>query len=176
MTKPARFTLMPPTPGPVRRAAPASPANDLPSTRIHYPGEPGVSRRATSACERRPRRLAASLVGTVLLSLTLVVSARAAGSAPPALGQLREACKADVGSWCPGVRAGEGRLLRCLEAHEASLSAGCRTALASAAACRDEIRAACGEDGARERRRCVREKAGQPGSACRAGGDGDGAN
>lgn len=44
----------------------------------------------------------------------------------------RDACKADYGRLCSGVRPGGGRILRCMEAHVAELSPDCRAALVQA--------------------------------------------
>jgi hypothetical protein len=38
-------------------------------------------------------------------------------------------CEADLKAHCAGVRAGEGRLLQCLEKNEAKVSTRCKGAL-----------------------------------------------
>jgi hypothetical protein len=38
-------------------------------------------------------------------------------------------CREDLTSYCSGVRAGEGRLLKCLEEHDSQVSGRCRQAL-----------------------------------------------
>ena len=40
-------------------------------------------------------------------------------------------CKADAARLCRGVRPGEGRMLRCLKAHENDLTVGCAKELKS---------------------------------------------
>jgi hypothetical protein len=45
-----------------------------------------------------------------------------------AMSYLAGECKTDLETHCQGVRAGEGRLLKCLEANEAKLSDRCRGA------------------------------------------------
>lgn len=39
------------------------------------------------------------------------------------------ACRADAQKFCQGVQPGGGRLVACLQGHEADLSAGCRDTL-----------------------------------------------
>ena len=43
--------------------------------------------------------------------------------------KMAEACKADAETLCPGVKPGEGRILKCLLQHKDGLSAECRNAL-----------------------------------------------
>jgi hypothetical protein len=45
--------------------------------------------------------------------------------------QLREACRDDVSALCSDVERERGAIKRCLRAHEADLSEGCRAALPS---------------------------------------------
>jgi hypothetical protein len=49
-----------------------------------------------------------------------------------ASGGPRAACKADVDKLCPGVQPGGGRIIACLQANEAQVSAACKDALAKA--------------------------------------------
>ena len=42
-----------------------------------------------------------------------------------------EACRADYGEFCRGVRPGGGRVMMCLRSHAAELSPGCQESLAS---------------------------------------------
>ena len=43
--------------------------------------------------------------------------------------KMAEACKGDAETLCPGVKPGEGRILKCLLQHKDDLSAECRNAL-----------------------------------------------
>ncbi len=43
-----------------------------------------------------------------------------------------KACRADAKQFCQGIQPGGGRLLACLQEHDATLSAGCRNALKGA--------------------------------------------
>jgi hypothetical protein len=46
-----------------------------------------------------------------------------------ALTYVAKECEADVAANCAGVKAGEGRLLQCLEKNDAKVSSRCKTAL-----------------------------------------------
>jgi hypothetical protein len=59
------------------------------------------------------------------------------------------ACGKDVQDFCPGVEAGEGRVLRCLEQRQLELSASCQAQLILYGRARDRVehfRAACTSD------------------------------
>jgi len=43
--------------------------------------------------------------------------------------QMSEACKGDAEKLCPGVKPGEGRILKCLLQHKEALSAECRNSM-----------------------------------------------
>jgi len=73
------------------------------------------------------------LVGPATAQITATPAQRAAASA------LRDACKADYDRLCSGVRPGGGRILQCLDAHAADLSASCRAALPQAHALRAAV-------------------------------------
>ena len=73
-----------------------------------------------------------SMFGAALI-LTLAAGAAAAQPAAPGL---REACGADVQKLCAGIQPGGGRILQCIKAHAADVSAGCKTAIAQAMAAR----------------------------------------
>ena len=80
-----------------------------------------------------PRRLglivlisAVSTAGSAVAQMTLAPAQKAVASA------VRDACEADYRRLCSGVRPGGGRILQCLEAHEAELTQACRAALPQA--------------------------------------------
>ena len=63
--------------------------------------------------------------------------------------QLHAACAGAVWQYCPGVPAGDGRLLACVSARWNDLSSSCRDAVAEAAERRQRFGAACAGDIAR---------------------------
>lgn len=69
----------------------------------------------------------------LILGMALVMSAGlGAASNPETLEKSKEvkkACKADYKKLCPKVKAGQGRIVKCLQENSAQLSAGCKTAL-----------------------------------------------
>jgi hypothetical protein len=70
------------------------------------------------------------------LPLACLLLAAAPALAAPALAQergaLRQACVGDYRALCANVERGGGRIIQCLKANEAKLSAGCRGALQQA--------------------------------------------
>jgi hypothetical protein len=66
-----------------------------------------------------------SVVFVVSLASLPAVAAEGGG-----VGVLREACKADVASLCPGIQPGGGRIRACLKANREKLSPGCKSAIA----------------------------------------------
>jgi hypothetical protein len=55
-------------------------------------------------------------------------------------------CAADVDRLCKGVKAGEGRLMRCLEQHDKDLSPACREKRDSFRERAQQVSAACKDD------------------------------
>ncbi|HYZ88260.1 MAG TPA: cysteine rich repeat-containing protein [Myxococcales bacterium] len=55
-------------------------------------------------------------------------------------------CQADVEKFCAGLQPGQGRILQCLNQHEADLSAECKQKRASFREQMEEIRGACEAD------------------------------
>ena len=45
-------------------------------------------------------------------------------------GLVREACKADAGTLCQGIRPGHGRIRACLKSNRDRVSQGCKSAIA----------------------------------------------
>jgi hypothetical protein len=85
-----------------------------------------------------------TLARTVTLGTALAVSSLGfAQTTPPpappedghgAFAKVREACHEDVARLCHDAKPGHGQIHECLKAHEAELSAGCRTAIEEARA------------------------------------------
>lgn len=76
--------------------------------------------------------------GFALMVSVLVAGGAAQAQTAPTPAQraaadaVRDACRADFGRLCSGVRPGGGRVLQCLDAHVAELSPACRAALPQA--------------------------------------------
>ncbi|ODN71977.1 cysteine rich repeat-containing protein [Methylobrevis pamukkalensis] len=91
-----------------------------------------------------PFALAATLVTGLSMPLAAgPAQAQAAASklSPEAKAELRtlvRACRTDIRRFCSGVEPGEGRMMACMSAQEADLSAGCATAIADARARREK--------------------------------------
>jgi hypothetical protein len=78
------------------------------------------------------RRIGA-LVGGILLLAACAASAQ-------------EACRAEVDKFCKDIKTGEGRVLKCLQEHEADLSDACRARLNTInqfMACIDDVMRLC---------------------------------
>jgi len=72
---------------------------------------------------------------------SVLIMSLAAGSAAAAdVAALRDACKADVESLCPGVQPGGGRIKECLKANKDKVSQGCKTAIAAAMRARQDAK------------------------------------
>lgn len=79
---------------------------------------------------------------------------------------IAKACGVDVRKHCRGVEPGGGRVVACLQSHEAELSVACKAQLPQAAQCQQQVLKLCG-DGTREQQRaCVESKRGELASAC----------
>jgi hypothetical protein len=68
-------------------------------------------------------------LAAVVIAMSMVVAEAAQPGSQRA--QAREACGGDVQRLCQGVTPGGGRLVQCLKAREADLSATCRGFIAS---------------------------------------------
>ena len=77
------------------------------------------------------------VVASILVMSVWAAAAMAAESQAP-MGALREACKADVASLCPGIQPGGGRIKECLKANKDKVSEGCKAAIAAMMRARQE--------------------------------------
>lgn len=96
---------------------------------------------------------------TTTLLASLLAASTGAGFAADAAGP--QACQADVRQHCAGERPGGGRVLGCLQRHEAELSAPCRAALPMLQRCAQEAKSVCSDAGRRGMRECLRSHADQ---------------
>ena len=74
-----------------------------------------------------------ALIAGILLAATCAASAQ-------------EACRAEVDKFCKDTQTGEGRVLKCLQGHEAQLSDACRARLNTInqfMACIDDVMRLC---------------------------------
>jgi len=85
-----------------------------------------------------------SIWAGAMSALTMIaagaVCAQAAPSDPPPSKAMRQACAADVKTFCGDVTPGQGRLMACMKAHADKLSAGCQAAATEARAARKAAR------------------------------------
>jgi hypothetical protein len=67
-----------------------------------------------------------------------------------------QACRSDARQFCKGERPGGGRIVACLQQHEADLSADCKAKLPEIAACSGQLKQVCGDAGTpRALKRCA---------------------
>ena len=71
-------------------------------------------------------------VTAVLLIAAMIAMPSAAHDVGGPLAAVREACKADMETFCRGIQPGGGRIKACLRSNRDRLSQGCRSAIASA--------------------------------------------
>lgn len=92
----------------------------------------------------------------------------AAWTALPAAAAGTQACRDDAQKLCQGVQPGGGRVVDCLQQHQAELSGACQAALPVMARCGAELRKLCGESGSPQAARsCLREQHGKLSAECR---------
>lgn len=77
-------------------------------------------------------------------------------------------CRADAKALCAGVKPGGGRLVTCLQSHEAQLSPACKTQLPTLARCADVIQQQCPDAKPRALRTCMAEHKADIGPECAA--------
>jgi hypothetical protein len=66
--------------------------------------------------------------------ISLIVAVLFCGLTPASFAQeplQRGACKADVAKFCKDVQQGQGRIVRCMKAHENELSPACKNLIAA---------------------------------------------
>lgn len=88
-----------------------------------------------------------------------------------------DACRVDAEKICRGVRPGGGRIIRCLQEHEAELSPACRSQFAAGREKAAAFKTACGADaqklcadvkpGGGRVVQCLRSHEGELSDACR---------
>jgi hypothetical protein len=100
----------------------------------------------------------------------IVVGLLAAASAAPmafAAEPPGGACRDDTKRLCASVQPGRGRVMACLQQHEADLSAGCKSALPVMQRCAQDVKAACAGAGKRGMRECVRNQSDKLSPECK---------
>jgi hypothetical protein len=76
-------------------------------------------------------------------------------------------CKADAQKLCKGTKPGGGRVIACLQQHEAELTPACKEQLPTLAACGEEMKKVCGEAGPRKMRECAKTNADKLKAVCK---------
>jgi hypothetical protein len=79
-------------------------------------------------------RLLASAAGAFLILAAGAASAQADANNPHPNKAMRQACAADLKTYCADVQPGQGRITQCMKSHADQLSAGCKSAVAEARA------------------------------------------
>ncbi len=83
-----------------------------------------------------------------------------------------EPCRAEMDKFCKDIAAGQGRILKCLQEHDADLSGACRAYVTTAAqyvACLDDIMRLCPrtQPGGARGMKCLRTHQGQLSDECK---------
>jgi hypothetical protein len=141
---PAAAPAAPAAPPPAPAAAAPAPAPAAPApTAAPAPSGPAASAPATAAPAAPPKKNAAvppkappPVAAAPVAPPPAVAPQTALGPIPPLSPRARlmilRACGAEQQALCANVPPGGGRIVECLAAHGASLSAGCRGAILSA--------------------------------------------
>jgi hypothetical protein len=82
------------------------------------------------------RSLASAAAAFLILAAGSALAQQSPGAAPPPAKAMRQACTADVKTFCSDITPGQGRLMQCMKDHADKLSAGCTAAVAQARAAR----------------------------------------
>jgi Cysteine rich repeat len=117
---------------------------------------------------RRKIHLAAIPIALAALLATALVSTHGWAQSPPSGGAAKRPashtsngfgpCSDDVQQFCQDVKVGQGRIAKCLQQHEAQLTAACRAYAKQKRAEFTEAKSACTADA---KRLCPEVKAGQ---------------
>lgn len=83
-----------------------------------------------------------------------------------------ETCRAEMDKFCKDVAAGEGRILKCLQEHDAELSEACRAYVNTASqyvACLDDVLRLCPntQPGGARAMKCLRAHQGELSTECK---------
>ncbi len=83
-----------------------------------------------------------------------------------------EPCRAEMDKFCKDVTAGGGRVLKCLQEHDADLSAACRAHVNTASqfmACLDDVMRLCprAQPGGAQAMKCLRANQGKLSDECK---------
>jgi cysteine rich repeat protein len=83
-----------------------------------------------------------------------------------------EVCRSEMDKLCKGVAAGEGRILKCLQEHDADLSDACRAYVNTASqyvACLDDVLQLCPgtQPGGARGMKCLRANQGKLSTECK---------
>src|SRR5665811_1174743 len=135
----------PATPAKAPESAPAAPA-PAPAAAVPATPEPAATAEpaetkaaAPQAAPASPPKAAAPAATPAAPAAAVKTAAPAApGAAPPIIGfipprkkfMVQRNCREDLETYCAGVDVGDGRVLRCLFSHRASLTPDCQGALA----------------------------------------------
>ena len=81
------------------------------------------------------------ILTAAVVMLSLSGAAALAQGPAPMRAAVREACRADVATFCKGIQPGGGRIRVCLRANKDRLSEGCKSAIAAMIQARRAARA-----------------------------------
>jgi Golgi apparatus protein 1 len=85
-------------------------------------------------------RFSRNIVSFAFAAAASLAAGYALAQTPPA------ACTPDIQSYCAGVQQGEGRIAKCLRAHDAKVSPACKQAMMRTAELVKEVVGACEDD------------------------------
>jgi Cysteine rich repeat len=100
----------------------------------------------------------------LLIGASSLVQAQSAGMRDSSLAK---ACGTDLRQHCASVKPGGGRVLACLQSHEAQLTPSCKAELPKLTLCQQELRRLCGDGTPEQWRSCFASKREQFSADCR---------